>query len=186
MADSSNSSEPSWGQRIKGWVDTLLVVDVFVVIAGAIWFGVAVLCHSRGVEAPLNLFQRLWEPLFTPAIGLLMGAAIAAAWWWVAKKENITPPPKATGAQRLQALKESTWALVLPVIVVVGLKMGVFTPTEAAAVAALHALLLAGVVYRALSWQRLWEVVLESTRASAVITIWHSAAVSTDAARNCM
>jgi hypothetical protein len=49
---------------------------------------VAVLCHSRGVEAPLNLFQRLWEPLFTPAIGLLMGAAILSGvlgWalnWW--------------------------------------------------------------------------------------------------------
>jgi hypothetical protein len=78
----------SWGQRLKGWIDTLLVADVFVVIAGALWFGVAVLCHSRGVDAPLNLFQRLWEPLFTPAIGLLMGAAILSGvlgWalnWW--------------------------------------------------------------------------------------------------------
>ena len=88
MADSTNATQPSWGQRIKGWIDTLLVIDVFVVIAGALWFGVAVLCHSRGVEAPLNLFQRLWEPLFTPAIGLLMGAAILSGvlgWalnWW--------------------------------------------------------------------------------------------------------
>lgn len=63
-------------QRLKGTLDTLLVIDVFVVIAGALWFGVAVLCHSRQIEAPLKLFQRLWEPLFTPAIGLLMGAAI--------------------------------------------------------------------------------------------------------------
>ena len=84
----ANASTPSWGQRIKGWIDTLLVADVFVVIAGALWFGVAVLCHSRGVEAPLNLFQKLWEPLFTPAIGLLMGAAILSGvlgWalnWW--------------------------------------------------------------------------------------------------------
>ena len=84
MAESSNTTAPSWGQRIKGWVDTLLVVDVFVVIAGAMWFGVAVVCHSRGVEAPLNLFQRLWEPLFTPAIGLLMAAALISGglgWW---------------------------------------------------------------------------------------------------------
>ena len=74
--NTANASTPSWGQRLKGWIDTLLVADVFVVIAGALWFGVAVVCHSRGVEAPLNLFQKLWEPLFTPAIGLLMGAAI--------------------------------------------------------------------------------------------------------------
>ena len=93
MPDASNianASTPSlsWGQRLKGWIDTLLVADVFVVIAGAVWFGVAVVCHSRGVDAPLNLFQKLWEPLFTPAIGLLMGAAILSGvlgWalnWW--------------------------------------------------------------------------------------------------------
>ncbi|MBD1193805.1 hypothetical protein [Vulcanococcus sp. Clear-D1] len=87
MAEPSASSI-SLGQRLKGWIDTLLVVDVFVVIAGAIWFGVAVLCHSRGIETPLDWFQRLWEPLFTPAIGLLMGAAILSGvlgWainWW--------------------------------------------------------------------------------------------------------
>ena len=79
---------PVAGQRIKGAIDTLLVIDVFVVIAGAVWFAVAVACHSRGIEAPLDLFQRLWEPLFTPAIGLLMGAAVLSGvlgWclrWW--------------------------------------------------------------------------------------------------------
>jgi len=90
MTDSSEGL----GQRIKGWIDTLLVIDVFVVIAGALWFGVAVICHSRGVEAPLDLFQRLWEPLFTPAIGLLMGAAILSGvlgWllnWWRARAQR--------------------------------------------------------------------------------------------------
>ena len=71
-------------QRLKGMLDTLLVIDVFVVIAGALWFGVAVLLHSRQIEAPLDLFQPLWEPLFTPAIGLLMGAAVLSgilSWW---------------------------------------------------------------------------------------------------------
>ena len=71
-------------QRLKGTLDTLLVIDVFVVIAGALWFGVAVLLHSRSIDAPLTLFQTLWEPLFTPAIGLLMAAALvngAVGWW---------------------------------------------------------------------------------------------------------
>ncbi|CAK6686610.1 MAG: hypothetical protein NWR11_04990 [Cyanobium sp. MAG_137] len=75
---------PSLLQQLKGSMDTLLVVDVFVVIAGAIWFAVAVTLHSQHIEAPLELFQRLWEPLFTPAIGLLMGAALlsgALGWW---------------------------------------------------------------------------------------------------------
>lgn len=71
-------------QRLKGALDTLLVIDVFVVIAGAVWFGVAVALQSQQVEAPLQLFQQLWEPLFTPAIGLLMAAALlsgAVGWW---------------------------------------------------------------------------------------------------------
>ena len=52
-----------------------------------------------------------------------------------------------------------------------GIYTGVFTPTEAAGVAALHALLLAGVVYRALDWKTLYGVFLDSTRSSAVITM---------------
>ena len=71
-------------QRLKGAIDTLLVIDVFVVIAGACWFAVAVGLNSQHLEAPLKFFQALWEPLFTPAIGLLMAAALlsgAMAWW---------------------------------------------------------------------------------------------------------
>ena len=59
----------------------------------------------------------------------------------------------------------------LPVVLLAGIYTGVFTPTEAAAVAALHALLLAGLVYRALGWRSLFTVFLDSTRSSAVITI---------------
>ncbi|MEB3235176.1 MAG: hypothetical protein VKM98_07100 [Cyanobacteriota bacterium] len=87
-ADNNNASSPaptnSGLPTIKSSLDTLLVIDVFVVIAGALWFAVAVVLHSQQVEAPLALFQRLWEPLFTPAIGLLMAAALlsgALGWW---------------------------------------------------------------------------------------------------------
>jgi len=61
--------------------------------------------------------------------------------------------------------------LSMPIVLLGGIYSGAFTPTEAAAVAALHALVLAGVVYRALSWRALAGVVLESTRSSAVITL---------------
>ncbi len=61
--------------------------------------------------------------------------------------------------------------LSMPIVLLGGIYSGAFTPTEAAAVAALHALLLAGLVYRALSWRAFAGVVLESTRSSAVITL---------------
>jgi Mn2+/Fe2+ NRAMP family transporter len=74
------ASESLW----KRWLDRLLVLDVFVVLAGALWFAAAVVASSQGLEAPLRQFQRLWEPLFTPAIGLLIAAALVngiSSWW---------------------------------------------------------------------------------------------------------
>ncbi len=61
--------------------------------------------------------------------------------------------------------------LSMPLVLLGGIYSGAFTPTEAAAVAALHALVLAALVFRALSWKSFWAVVLESTRSSAVITL---------------
>lgn len=109
--------------------------------------------------------------------GLFMGLSIAATWWWVAKRENVKPPPKATTAEKLRALKESTWALVLPVIVLVGLKMGVFTPTEAAVVAAVYALFVATVIYRELSLGQLYHVFASAAKTTAVIMFLVAAAM---------
>jgi len=109
--------------------------------------------------------------------GLLMGLSIAIAWYIVAKRENIAPPPKATSAERLKALRESTWALVLPLIVLVGLKMGVFTPTEAAVVAAVYALFVATVVYRELKPSQLYHVFVSAGKTTAVIMFLVAAAM---------
>ena len=76
----STPDQPTW----KLWLDRLLVMDVFLVLAGAGWFGIAIVASSQGVEAPLHLFQQLWDPLFTPAIGLLIASALVsgiASWW---------------------------------------------------------------------------------------------------------
>ena len=109
--------------------------------------------------------------------GLLMGLAIAITWWWVAKRENVAPPPKATNAERWAAFKSSTWALFLPVIVLVGLKFGVFTPTEAAVVAAVYALFVATVVYRELKLHQLYEVFVSAAKTTAVIMFLVAAAM---------
>ena len=109
--------------------------------------------------------------------GLLMALSIAVAWYIVAKKENVVPPKKATNAERLKALRESTWALVLPLIVLVGLKMGVFTPTEAAVVAAVYALFVATVVYRELKLSQLYHVFVSAAKTTAVIMFLVAAAM---------
>ena len=109
--------------------------------------------------------------------GLMMGAAIAIAWYIVAKKENVKPPPKSTTAQKLAAFKSSLWALFLPVIVLVGLKFGVFTPTEAAVVAAVYALFVATVVYREMKLSQLYQVFVSAAKTTAVIMFLVAAAM---------
>ena len=80
--------EPPW----RRWLDRLLVLDVFLVLGGAVWFAVAVIADGQGFTAPMQQFQRLWDPLFTPAIGLLMAAAlINGLWsWWQRRMQQAT------------------------------------------------------------------------------------------------
>ncbi len=109
--------------------------------------------------------------------GLLLGASLWFTWWWVARREQVKTPPRASRADVLQALRESLWALFLPVIVIVGLKFGVFTPTEAAVVAAVYALFVATVVYRQLRPAQLYAVFVSAARTSAVVMFLIAAAM---------
>ena len=111
------------------------------------------------------------------APGLMMGVAIGFTWWLVARKEGNTPPPKASRAQRFSAFRQATWALVLPIIVLVGLRFGVFTPTEAAVVAAVYALLVSTLVYRELKWRDLYGVFASAAKTTAVVMFLVAAAM---------
>ncbi|MCB8747350.1 TRAP transporter large permease subunit [Rhodoferax sp. U2-2l] len=108
--------------------------------------------------------------------GLMMGIACAIAWWITARTEAVVTPPRATRADVLKALRESSWALVLPFIVLFGLKFGVFTPTEAAVVAAMYAFFVATVVYRELSLKQLYEVFAASAKTTSIIMFMVAAA----------
>ncbi|HSQ80119.1 MAG TPA: TRAP transporter large permease subunit [Casimicrobiaceae bacterium] len=127
-----------------------------------------------GVSANLSI-SKLFLAGIVP--GLLMGVSIAITWWWIARRENVKPPPKASNARRLATLRSSGWALFLPVIVIVGLKMGVFTPTEAAVVAAVYALFVATVVYREMTLRQLYQVFVSSAKTTAIIMFLVAAAM---------
>ena len=103
--------------------------------------------------------------------GLLMAAVLMLAVHIIATRRNMPREAPIPLAEWPSILFRGALPLSLPVVLLTGIYTGIFTPTEAAAVAALHALVLAGIIYRALSWKSLFGVIVESTRSSAVITL---------------
>ena len=81
----------------------------------------------------------------------------------------MASPARKSLAEVLSAIRQAAWALVLPVIIIVGLKMGVFTPTEAGVVAAVYALFVSTIVYRELKFSQVYKVFIAAARTSAVV-----------------
>ena len=101
--------------------------------------------------------------------GLLMGAVLMALNAWIAHRRGFSIEA-AVPLARLPGITLNAFpALLMPVILLYGIYGGVTTPTEAAAVAAAYALILAALFYRALQWSTLYAILLESAKASAVV-----------------
>ncbi len=109
--------------------------------------------------------------------GVLMGVAIGATWWWIAKRDSIQPAPRMGYGQRLKITSEGSLALALPVVILGGMKMGVFTPTEAAVVAAVYSFAVGMFVYRELKWGELYGLLLAAGKTTAVVMFLVSAAM---------
>src|SRR5829696_4215647 len=109
--------------------------------------------------------------------GILLGLGLAFAWWWEVRKETIVSPPKKSAGEIGRALREGIWALILPFIIIFGLKFGVFTPTEAAVVAAVYSLVVAVFVYRELKISELFAVFVTSAQTTAVVMLLVAAAL---------
>ncbi|HWI83276.1 TRAP transporter large permease subunit [Ramlibacter sp.] len=109
--------------------------------------------------------------------GVLMGLAIGVTWWWIAKRDKIEASPRMPVAQRLKVTAEGSLALALPVVILGGMKMGVFTPTEAAVVAAVYSFVVGMFVYRELKVSELYGLVLAAGKTTAVVMFLVSAAM---------
>lgn len=109
--------------------------------------------------------------------GLIIGLALALAWWWEVRKEDVVPPPKQSAHELGRALVDGVWALMLPVIIIFGLKLGVFTPTESAVVAAVYSLFVATCVYRELMVSELYGVFVTAAKTTAVVMFLVAAAL---------
>ncbi len=127
-----------------------------------------------GVAANVSISKLFLAGIFP---GIVLAAGLWATWWWCTRKEDLTPPPRKTTAEVFAAMRSAGWALMLPLIILVGLRMGVFTPTEAAVVAAVYALFVAGVIYRELTWHQLFDVFRSAAKTTSVVMFLVAAAM---------
>lgn len=105
------------------------------------------------------------------APGIMMGVALGLVWWWKSRGVQLAMTEKASTQEVWHSVKEGAWALLLPVIIVGGFRSGVFTPTEAGAVAAMYALVVALFVYREMKFSDLFEVLYAAAETTAIVML---------------
>ncbi|MBB1072844.1 TRAP transporter large permease subunit [Rhodoferax sp. 4810] len=130
-----------------------------------------------GVVAQLSITKLFFTGIFP---GLLMALSLVITWKIVARKD-FANSPKGTfdGKALMLALRQAIWALTLPVIIIGGMKSGIFTPTEAAVVAAVVALLVSVFIYREMKFSDLPQLLLKAAKtASSIMLIVAASMVS--------
>jgi TRAP-type transport system large permease protein len=111
--------------------------------------------------------------------GLMMGLMLIGVWWALARRHALAAAPRASWSDRGYALLNSIFALMMPVIILGGMKMGFFTPTEAAVVAAVYAGFVSMAIYQELNWRQLYRVLVTAARTTAVVMFLCGAATVT-------
>ncbi|GED53936.1 TRAP transporter large permease [Brevibacillus borstelensis] len=103
--------------------------------------------------------------------GLLMGAILALTGYMIARKEQIPTLPKASARDIVAALKDASWGLMAPVIILGGIYTGIFTPTESAVVAVFYGLFVGIFIYKEIKIKHLPSLLVESAKTTAMIML---------------
>lgn len=127
-----------------------------------------------GVAGGVSITKLFMAGIFP---GVLLAVSLWFTWWYLVRKEVVMPPPRKTKIEVLIALKDATWALVLPLIIVFGLKFGIFTPTEAAVVAAVYAIFISVFIYKELNFKKLVPLFIASAKTCSIVMFLVAAAM---------
>jgi len=127
-----------------------------------------------GVAANLSITKLFLAGVFP---GLLIGLSLVIAWWIVCRRDKITVLPRKTGAERLKATWDGSLALLMPIAILGGIRFGIVTPTEAAVVATVYALIVGMFVYRELKPSDLYRVTLLAAKTTSAVMLLVAAAV---------
>ena len=110
--------------------------------------------------------------------GILIGLGLMIVWRFHAKKRGYRVGERVTKSEFVKALKEASWALMLPVIILGGIVTGIYTPTEAAVVAVSYAFVIGVFVYRELKITEMPEIFFQAAKATAVVLLVCGAATA--------
>lgn len=119
-----------------------------------------------GVTTNTSISQLFISGVFP---GILMGGALLLAWRSIARKHKLPALEKTGWADRRKALANGTWAIVMPIIILGGIRLGIFTPTEAAVVAAVYAFFVAKFIYKAMTWADCYRVLVSTSSTTAIV-----------------
>jgi tripartite ATP-independent transporter DctM subunit len=101
--------------------------------------------------------------------GLIMGAGLILAWKWVLRRIELPAGEPLPMQDRLRATAKAFWAMLMPIIIIGGMKTGIFTPTEAAVVAAFYALVVALFVHREMNLAHIHTVLVQAAKTTAIV-----------------
>jgi tripartite ATP-independent transporter DctM subunit len=126
-----------------------------------------------GVTGQISITKLFLAGIFP---GIMMGAVLLLTWRFLAKKENVTTTAKVSFRERGKKTLEGFWALLLPIVIVGGLRIGLFTPTEAAVIAAGYSLFVGVFIYKGIRLSDLYGLMLNAAKTTAVIMFLVAAA----------
>jgi tripartite ATP-independent transporter DctM subunit len=109
--------------------------------------------------------------------GLLMGFALIVTWWIVARKDNVVVAEKVPFKKRISVTINAFWSYLLAIVIIGGMKMGIFTPTEAAVVAVVYSLFVGLFIYREIQFKDLYRIILSAAKTSSVVMFLVAAAL---------
>jgi len=109
--------------------------------------------------------------------GILMGLALVVTWAIVARKDQVRVSERVSFKQRLRVTANAFWSYLLAIVIIGGMKMGIFTPTEAAVVAVVYSLFVGLFIYREIKVRQLYGIILAAAKTSSVVMFLVAAAL---------
>ncbi len=109
--------------------------------------------------------------------GILMGLALIVTWWIVARNDNVKVSPRVPMGEKIKVTINAFWSYLLAITIIGGMKMGIFTPTEAAVVAVVYSLFVGLFIYREIKFKDLFQLVLNAAKTSSVVMFLVAAAL---------